>query len=66
MDNLHSSSPSSEDILDMIRVLREDMARHEKLLGKVMEHLHLNSEQLSAGWMPSKGDEGIATSAQAL
>lgn len=56
----------------MLRELREDVVRHERLLGKIMAHLQQqseqgpaeSSEQVPSGWMPSKGKEGVVDSIQ--
>ena len=62
-------SPSLEDVINITRGIREDMARHEELLGKIIERLDLLSAQLLSAqllsapppsaqlpsvWMPAK------------
>lgn len=60
---MHSSfppPPSLEDVLNITRAIREDMARHEEMLSKIIERLDLltaqfPSEQFPSVWMPTKG-----------
>lgn len=64
MDNIRPPSPSPEETLIITRELREDVVLHEQQLEKIMAHLQQQSEQVSSGWMPSKGKEGVVESIQ--